>query len=59
MHNTILGLKVGDLVLVNDEAYGHVAYVTDDGIGVNLIGEGSRVDEWHPLQVELAEMEYN
>lgn len=46
-------IKTGDLVMVCGKWAGEVRYVCADGmIGVNIYGEGKRVDEWHPTQVE-------
>ena len=50
-------IKPGQLVCVNDEHLGTVAYVGDDGIGVHLFGEDGRCDEWHPSQVVAVESE--
>ncbi len=50
-------MKTGDLVIVATEGGkpGQVAYVCDDGrIGVALVNERGRVDEWHPTQVRPA-----
>lgn len=49
-------IKADAIVIVNGNAYGIVQYVTTDGFyGVKLLNE-TRVDEWHPSQVHLAEL---
>jgi hypothetical protein len=50
-------MKTGDLVIVATEGGkpGEVAYVCADGmIGVKLVNEGGRIDEWNPVQVQPA-----
>ncbi len=50
-------MKTEQLVIVATEGgkLGVVKYVCADGmIGVNLINEKNRVDEWHPTQVREA-----
>ena len=47
-------MKTGDLVIVATEGgrVGQVKYTTADGrVGVALVNERGRVDEWHPTQV--------
>lgn len=54
MAATNLTLKTGDLVMVDTDGGkpGMVTHVCRDGmIGVSLVNEGRRVDEWHPTQV--------
>ena len=49
-------IRVGSKVIVNECLAGVVAYICPNGdYGVNLIGEGKRVDEWMPGQVRAAE----
>lgn len=46
-------LKTGDRVVVCGQWAGVVVEVCRDGYyAVNLDGEGRRVDEWHPSQVQ-------
>lgn len=49
-----MNLTYGMLVEVAGVGMGYVQFVNTDGtIAVNLIGEGNRVDYWHPTQVKL------
>lgn len=45
-------LSEGRFCIVNEEMFGQVQYITPDGFyGVQIDGEGERVDEWNPVQV--------